>query len=129
VVRRRLFTNEDVTLMTAMARAGADGNMIAQRLGVDPLRVRHKLSALGVPLRRRERPANDVMFMMDERAFAKLREAAKVRGTSSGRLARLLVELCVRDELIEDLLDQAVALRAFILTERATPTARQQPGA
>jgi hypothetical protein len=116
----RRFTPEEVATLVEMARAGCDGNTIATELGRDALSVRHKASALGVSLRR-QRPTNDLRFVMDEGAFAKLKEAARARGTSVARLARLLLEIISRNELVDETLENAVALRAFVLSENAVP--------
>jgi hypothetical protein len=116
----RRFSPSEIAILFSMAKAGANGEMIAKALNRTPQGIRVKCVELGIRLRR-PRPTNDVRFVMDDRAFAKLKAEAKARGTNAARLARLLLEICVRNELVEELLSSTVALREFILSENAVP--------
>jgi hypothetical protein len=116
----RRFTPSEIATLIEMAKVGQNGEMIANALNRTPAAIRAKCVEIGVRLRP-ERGTNDIRFLMDRRAFDLLKAEARQRGTSVARLSRLLLEICARNELVEELLSSTVALREFILNENAVP--------
>lgn len=110
------FTARDIDQLRMAVAEGMTGNEIAAMLQRSPLSIRVKACALGLRLRR-EQGQNELRFQLTARVHVKLREIAKARGTSPSRFARLLIEVCVRDGLLEPLVDRTASL-SVILQER-----------
>jgi hypothetical protein len=109
------FTPREIGLLRTAVAEGMTGNEIAEMLLRSPLAIRVKCCALGLRLRR-EKGAHELRFELTKKTHVKLKEIAKRRGTSPSRFARLLVEVCVRDALLEPIADRTASLQT-ILTE------------
>jgi hypothetical protein len=111
------FTPREIELLRTAVAEGMDGNEIADMLLRSPLSIRVKCCALGLKLRR-EKGAHELRFELTKKTHERLREICKQRGTSPSRFARFLVEVCVRDGLLEPIADRTAAL-SVILQENA----------
>jgi hypothetical protein len=107
------FSAADIDHLRLMVAEGFDGNTIATILLRSPLSIRVKCCALGLRLRH-EKGQHELRFQLTERTHGKLKEIAKARGTSPSRFVRLLVEVCVRDGLLEPIADRTAALSVIL---------------
>ena len=113
----RRFTEAEIEKLRLMAECGHDGPTIARVLGRTPQAVRVKCVELGIRLRR-PRADQEVRFEADFETVAGLRAAAAAKGTSVPRLARLLLETIVRDNLFDAIVDDQP--RGQVRRERGT---------
>jgi hypothetical protein len=111
------YSVRDIAQLRIAVAEGLTGNECATMLQRSPLSIRAKCCALGLRLRR-EQGEHELRFQLTKRTHAALREISKKRGTSPSRFIRLLVEVCVRDGLLESIADRTASLQA-ILTENA----------
>jgi DNA-binding CsgD family transcriptional regulator len=122
--RHDMFSDHDRCHLMRLADEGCTAGEIASFLHCSPLRVRAKCCALGVRLRR-EKGGHELRFALTKKTHERLREISKQRGTSPSRFVRLLVEVSVRDGLLEPIADRTVSLHAILLENcRARPVKR-----
>ena len=110
----RRFTVEEIEKMRLMASVGHSGKAIGNALGRTPQSVRVKACELGIRLRRPSLEAR--RFKVPRSTWLALQDEAAKLNTSPGRLARQLLEVVVRDGLVNAVIDPAP------LTPRATAT-------
>jgi hypothetical protein len=107
------FTPREIDLLRNAVAEGMSGNEIADMLLRSPLAIRVKCCALGLKLRR-EKGEHELRFQLTKRTHERLREICKQRGTSPSRFVRLLVEVCVRDGLLEPIVDRTTSLSVLL---------------
>jgi hypothetical protein len=110
----RRFTAAELERLRLMADFGHDGKSIARALGRTPQAIRVKCVELGIRLRRPSVEHRRVKLPLQ--TWQGLRAAATARGTTVAGLARLLIEIIVRDNLFSAVVDAPPPLR------RATPS-------
>ena len=115
---RRIFTPHGIATMRNMAANGDSARDIAQRLGSTSASVRVKCSQLKIKLVRRgpwsgyidgsggDHPERTFMITLPLDEFCKLVEAAQLRNCSPPVLARRIVTLVLRDNLVDGVLDE-----------------------
>jgi hypothetical protein len=99
------FTPADIDKLRLMADFGHDGKSIARALDRPPQAIRVKCVELGIKLRPPSVEHRRVKLPLE--TWASLRRAAEARGTTIARLARLLIETIVRDDLFDAVIDSA----------------------
>ena len=113
---RIVFTPQAIATMIRMAEDGEGARAIAVALGSTPASVRVKCCSLKIPLShpglRSQLVSSDgdiklrrIAFAISQGAFGKLFEAARVHGCSPQVLARWIVTLVLRDDLIDAVID------------------------
>ena len=115
---RRIFTPHGIATMRNMAANGDSARDIAQRLGSTSASVRVKCSQLKIKLVRRgpwsavvdgsggDNQERTFMITLQLAEFSKLVEAAQLRNCSPPVLARRIVTLVLRDNLVDGVLDE-----------------------
>jgi hypothetical protein len=107
------FTPREIELLRTAVAEGMTGNEIADMLLRSPLSIRVKCCALGLKLRR-EKGEHELRFELTKKTHERLREICKQRATSPSRFVRLLVDVCVRDGLLEQIADRTAALSVLL---------------
>lgn len=105
----RRFSPDDIATLKTMAARGHDGRTIALALGLPAEAIRTKAVALGVSLRPPSLDTRRVKFSPD--VWAALEQWARRLHTRPSRLARIVVETCVNDDLLGAVLDLPRSLR------------------
>jgi hypothetical protein len=98
------FTVQQVETLRMMAARGESGIVIARALGVSAEAIRKKAVALGVRLRPIKK-SDQLRFKIEPAVAVRLREEAKLRGTTSHGLARQLLTVIAWDHLFDAVLD------------------------
>lgn len=99
----RRFTADDIGVLRQMAESGFDGRAIGAALNRTPQAIRTKAVELGITLRP---PSLDARrFKLKLGIWAVLESEARRFNTTPSRLARLIVETVIADDLIEAVLD------------------------
>jgi hypothetical protein len=111
--RSDAFSDYALCHLRRMSEQGCSGNEIAAFLRCSPLRIRAKACSLGLRLRP-ERGQHELKFMLTVRTHSALREIAKTRNTSPSRLAKLALEILIRDRLLESMIDRTVTLQEML---------------
>lgn len=105
----RRFSPQEIATLKAMSARGHDGRTIALALNRPAEAIRSKAVALGVPLRA---PSLDGRrIKLPEHVWAALAQEARRLHTRPSRLARLVIETCVNDDLLGAVLDLPRSLR------------------
>jgi hypothetical protein len=103
MVSLRRFSTDDIAALRQMAERGFDGRTIAAALNRTPQAIRTKAVELGIALRP---PSLDARrFKLRLGVWAVLQAEAKRLNTTPSRLARLIIETVVADDLLEAMLD------------------------
>ena len=112
---RRIFTPHGIATMRSMAANGDSACDIAHKLGSTSASVRVKCSQLKIKLVRwsavvdgsgGDNQERTFMITLQLAEFSKLVEAAKLRNCSPPVLARRIVTLVLRDNLVDGVLDE-----------------------
>lgn len=111
---RSVFTEQGIETMRAMAENGDHVRAIALAIGSTPASVRVKCCQLKIKLPRHAR-ANEsdntkrsFVITIPPAEFDKLAAAAELRNCSPPVLAKLIVTLVLRDNLVDGVLDDGV---------------------
>jgi hypothetical protein len=105
----RRFSPDDVTVLRRMAERGHDGRTIGLALQRPAEAVRSKATALGIPLRPASLDGRRIKLRPD--IWTALAQEARRLHTRPSRLARLVIETCVNDDLLGAVLDLPRSLR------------------
>lgn len=127
----RRFSKVELEKLKLMSEVGHDGKSIARALNRTPQAIRVKCVELGIRLRPPSMQHRRVKLPLQ--TWVALRAAAAARGTSPLRLARLLIEIIVKDDLFEAVIDPLPPPRGAISSKVARSgnafrlSARQAP--
>jgi hypothetical protein len=97
------FSPADIERIRFMADFGHSGVSIARSLNRSPQAIRVKCCELGISLR--PPSADSRRFKLSPQCWHELQRVAAQRGAKPGRLARQLVELAVKDKLVDAIID------------------------
>jgi hypothetical protein len=101
----RRYTDDEVKLMRELVSYGYSGKQIAAKLGRDPLAIRAKMVAPGLPLRPLKVNRKRLRIVIRDELWRGLQRAADARVMTVPRLARELLETVIRDEMAGAVLD------------------------
>jgi hypothetical protein len=101
----RRYTDDEIRLMRELVGYGYSGKQIAAKLGRDPLAIRAKMVALGLPLRPPKVNRERLRIVIHDELWRGLQRAADERVMTVPRLARELLETVIRDEMVGAVLD------------------------
>jgi hypothetical protein len=110
-MKLRRFTPADIETIRLMASCGYLATAIAAKLGREPLAVRTKMVALGLPLRRRGKPKNGSRFMIPDRLWTEISVAAAKRNVKPTKLCHLALEAIARDKMWDAVIDAPLPKR------------------
>ena len=108
----RRFSPDDVTVLRRMAERGHDGRTIGLALQRPAEAVRSKATALGIPLRPASLDGRRIKLRPD--IWTALEYEARWLNTRPSRLARMIIEICVTDDLIDAVLDLPRSLQRSV---------------
>src|SRR3974390_2402826 len=105
----RRFTPAEIAKLRLMAGFGHSGISVARALDRTPQAIRVKACELGVRLR--PSSVEHRRLKVSRPTWLRLQAEAVALGMSPGRLARLLLEMAVRDNLVAAIIDMPPATR------------------
>jgi hypothetical protein len=104
------FSEADIEKLRWMAELGHSGTSIARALDRTPQAVRVKTVVLGIRLRPNRKP-QALRFKVPDELVGHLHAAGSRRGMKASALARLILQMVVKDKLYDAVLD--IATRNF----------------
>ena len=124
----RRFTPAEIEKLRLRADFGHNGKSIARALDRPPQAIRVKCVELGIKLRPASIEHRRVKLPLE--TWATFRGAAEARGTTVARLAKLLIETIVRDDLFDAVIDPPPPKpRPMTLQRKVDPLAARLGGA
>jgi hypothetical protein len=99
------FTVDDITRIRELAECGYPATAIAVKLGREPLAIRTKMVALGIPLRRVGKPRFGARIKIEDEIWPDLNQAASALHMKPTRLANMLIRTAVRDKIVGAIID------------------------
>jgi hypothetical protein len=116
MAKLRRFSESDVATLKAMHARGHDGRTIALALGRPAEAIRSKAVALGLPLRPASMSGRRIKLTSG--TWAALQDEAAHLRTTPSRLARLVIEAVMQEDLVAAVLDLPRALRRPMAQKR-----------
>jgi hypothetical protein len=100
------FTDHEIETLRLMQSSGYPATAIAEKLGRDPLSVRVKMVALGLPLRRRGKPRYGSRFLIPAALWEAVSAAAWARNMKPTKLCHMALAAISRRNLWDTLIDE-----------------------